>query len=72
MMESSTIIPKTTIKEAKVTVLRSMPKRYIKAKATAVQTGTPELAIRAERIGKSISITKITTAIEISKSRRKE
>ena len=72
MMESSTIMPSTTIRAASVTVLRSMPVRYMTARATAVHTGTPELAMSAERIGKSISITKMTTSIEMTRSRRNE
>ena len=72
MMESSTIIPSTTIRAARVTVFRSRPTRYITATATAVHTGTPELAMRADLSGKSISITKITTSMEMTRSRRKE
>ena len=72
MMESSTIIPSTTIRPASVTVFSPIPVRYMTARAIAVHTGTPELAISAERIGESMSITRITTNIEISRSLRKE
>ena len=34
--------------------------------------GSPELAIRAVRKGKSISMTAMTTTMEMSRSRRKE
>ena len=71
MMESSTIIPKTAISAARVTVLSSIPATYITAIVAAVQIGTPELAIRAERIGKRRSITIMTTIIEIKRSLRK-
>ena len=71
-MESSTIIPSTTIRAARETVFRHIPKRYIQARAIAVQTGTPEDAMSAERMGKSRSITRITTSIDISKSLRKD
>ena len=57
---------------ARETVFRQMPQKYIRAMAMAVQTGTPEEAISAERIGKSMSITKMTTSIEITRSRRKD
>jgi pyrimidine operon attenuation protein/uracil phosphoribosyltransferase len=72
MIESSTIIPRTTIRAARDTVLRSIPVRNITATATAVHTGTPELAINADLIGKSISMTSITTSIDITRSLRKE
>ena len=38
----------------------------------SVQTGTPVQAIRAERRGKRVSITRMTTSIESSRSTRKE
>ena len=44
----------------------------ITAKATAVHTGTPELAMSADFMGNSIIITRITTNIEITRSRRNE
>ena len=72
MMESSTIIPRTTMSAASETVLRSIPAMNITARATAVHTGTPELAIRADFIGKSISITRMTTSMEITRSLRNE
>ena len=68
MTESSTIIPSTTIRAAKVTVLRSIPIRYITAIAMVVQIGTPELAIRADFNGKRISMTSITTSMAITRS----
>ena len=72
MMESSTIIPRTTISAASDTVFRSMPVMNITANANAVHTGTPELAINADLIGKSISITRMTTSIDITRSRKNE
>ena len=39
---------------------------------TAVQTGSPELAMRAVRMGKSSSMTAMTTIMEMTKSRRNE
>ena len=72
IMESSTIIPSTTISAARVTVLRSIFTMNITAKATAVHTGTPELAMSADFMGNSIIITRITTNIEITRSRRNE
>ena len=72
MMESSTIIPSTTIRAASVTVFRFMPVRNIIPMATAVHTGTPELAIRADLTGNSRSITKITTSIEMTRSLRND
>ena len=71
MMESSTIMPSTTISAASVTMLTCMPVIYMTASAAAVQTGTPELAISAERIGKRSSITSTTTSMAISRSRMK-
>ena len=53
-----------------MTVFNSMPKRYINPMLIAVQTGNPELAMSAVRIGKSSSITAITTIIEMTKSRK--
>ena len=70
-MESSTIIPSTTMRAARVTVFRGIPIRNIAARATAVQTGTPEEATAALLKGKSRSITKMTTRMEIKRSRRK-
>ena len=55
-----------------MTVLSPIPVRYMTARATAVHTGTPELAMSADFMGKSISITRITTTIEITRSLRKE
>ena len=72
MMESSTIMPSTAIRAARETILTCIPVKNIRASATAMQTGTPELAMSAERIGKSSSITRITTSIEISRSRMKD
>ena len=71
-MASSTIIPSTTISPANVTVFSPIPVRNMTARATAVQTGTPELAIRADLTGKSMSITRMTTIIDITRSRRNE
>ena len=68
MTESSTIIPSTTMSAARVTVLRSIPIRYMMAMAMIVQIGTPELAIRADFSGKRISMTRITTIIAITRS----
>ena len=72
IMESSTIIPSTTISAASDTVFSSILVRYITARAMAVHTGTPELAIAAERKGKSISITPMTTSMDIRRSLRNE
>ena len=72
IMESSTIIPNTTIMAAKVTVFNSILNKYINATQHAVQIGRPVLATRAVLIGKSIIITNITTAMEMNKSRRNE
>ena len=72
MMESSTIIPSVTISAARVTVFRSICVTNITAMAMAIHTGTPELAMSAERRGKSRSITTMTTSIAISRSRRKD
>ena len=71
MMESSTIIPKTTINAARVTVFNGMPATNMIATATAVQTGTPDDAMRAGLRGKSMSMTRMTTMIDIIKSLRK-
>ena len=60
------------MRAARVTVLRFIPEKYITAIVMTVHTGTPELAIIAERNGKSISITKITTSIEMTKSLMKD
>ena len=65
-------MPKTTMSAANVTVLRSMPQRYMNASVTAMQMGTPELAMRAERMGNSINMTTMTTSMEITRSRRNE
>ena len=71
-MESSTIIPSTTIKAASVTVFNSIPNKYIKPILMAVQMGKPELAMRAVRMGNSNSMTAMTTIMEMSRSRRNE
>ena len=65
-------MPRTTIRAASVTVFNSMPKRYISPMLTAVQTGSPELAMSALRMGKSSSMTAMTTIMEMAKSRRNE
>ena len=72
MIELSTIMPRTTISAASVTVLSSMPNKYISPSVMAVQIGTPEPATSAVRNGKSRSITAITTSIDSTRSRRKE
>ena len=72
MMESSTIMPSTTIRAARVTVFTSMPTKNIIARAMAVHTGTPELAMRADLMGNIITITSMTTSIDISRSLTKE
>ena len=72
MTLSSTIIPKTKISAARVTVFSSMPVRYIRPIQMAVQTGTPVDATRAVRSGKSSSMTAITTRMEMTMSRKKE
>ena len=64
-------MPRVVISAARVTVFKDMPVRDITAMAMAMQTGTPELAMRADRRGNSMSITKITTSMEIRRSRRK-
>ena len=64
-------MPRTTIRAASVTVLSGMPVAYIAVIVRAVMTGRPDEAMRAERSGNSISITKMTTSMEISRSRRK-
>ena len=56
---------------ASVTVLRGIPVMYITAIATAIHTGTPELAMRADRMGNSISITTMTTSMDMRRSLRK-
>ena len=71
-MELSTIIPSTTIKAARVTVFSSMLNVYMMASDMAVQIGIPELATKAERIGKSINMTSMTTMMEVTRSRRKD
>ena len=48
--------------------MRSSPAKYITASVIIVQTGTPELAMSADFIGKSISITRITTRMEMNRS----
>ena len=70
--ESSTIMPSTKMSAASVTVFSSIPVKYISPSAIAIHTGTPVLATRAVRRGKSMSMTRITTTIEMSMSRRKE
>ena len=64
-------MPSTTMRAAKVTVFNSMPQRYIIPMLNAVQMGSPELATRAVRMGKSNSMTTMTTIMEMSRSRRK-
>jgi len=71
-MESSTIIPRTTIRPARVTVFSSILVRYITARDIAVMIGRPEDAINAERKGNSRSITRTTTSIDIRRSLRKD
>ena len=70
--ESSTIIPNTTISAANVTVLSSIPVRNINPKHTAMQTGTPVELTNAVLRGNSTNITKITTIIENTKSRKND
>ena len=65
-------MPKTTISEASVTVLISILKAYMMAHVMVMVMGMLEAVIRAERTGKSISMTKITTRIAAPRSRKKE
>ena len=65
-------MPNTTISEARVTVLISIPKAYMRAQVTVMVTGMLEAVIRAERTGKSISMTNITTKMATPRSRKKE
>ena len=71
MIESSTIIPSTTIRAARVTMFMGMLSRYIAASEVAVHTGTPVHAIIADLSGKSINITIMTTRMDTSRSLRK-
>ena len=72
MTLSSTIIPKTKIRAASVTVFNSIPVTNISPIQIAVQTGRPVAAMRAVRNGKNISMTAITTRIEMMMSRKND
>ncbi|MPM20071.1 hypothetical protein SDC9_66498 [bioreactor metagenome] len=67
-MELSTIIPRTTIRAASVTVFISIPSAYINAHVAAMEIGIPEAATRADFTGKSMSMTTITTRMENTRS----
>ena len=70
--ESSTIMPSTTMRAAKVTVFNSMPNRYMMAHAAAMQTGTEVEETKAVRKGKRKSITRMTMMMASMRSFRKE
>src|SRR5574340_689686 len=71
-IELSTVIPRTTTRAARVTVLRGIPNRYIMPAEMKVFNGMTIAATSAERNGKSIIITIMITTIAIIRSRRKE
>ena len=71
-IELSTIMPRTTISAAKVTVLSGMPHRYITPTDMKVDNGMVMAATSAERNGKSSIITAMMMAIETKRSRRNE
>ena len=70
-MELSTTIPITTIKAASVTIFSSIPAIYIMATDMNVLSGIVMAATIAERRGKRTIITRMITAIEMSRSLRK-
>ena len=70
-MELSTIIPKTTISAASVTMFSSMPIIYMIATLTKVLSGMVMAATMAERMGNSTIMIRMMIAIEMSRSRRK-
>ena len=71
-MELSTIIPNTTMSAANVTMFSSIPAIYIMATETNVLSGMVTAATMADRKGNSTIITRMMTAIEMSRSRRNE
>ena len=71
MMESSTIMPRQVIRAASVTVFRSIPVTYMMHRAMAVIMGSPDDAMRALLSGNSKSITRMTTSMEMIRSRMK-
>ena len=58
--------------DANVTVFSSIPVKNMTATVTAVMTGRPELAMRADFRGNSSSMTAMTTSMEMSRSVRNE
>ena len=70
-MELSTIIPNTTMRPASVTMFSGMFAKYMMATEMNVLSGMVMAATMAERKGKSTIITRMITAIDSNRSRRK-
>ena len=70
-MELSTIIPNTTMRPASVTMFSGMLAKYMMATEMNVLSGMVMAATMAERKGKSTIITRMITAIDSNRSRRK-
>ena len=70
-MELSTTIPKTTMRQASVIVLRGMPTAYIIPVDTNVLSGIVMAATMALRVGNRIIITKTIITMLNIRSRRK-
>ena len=71
-MESSTIIPSTTISAARVTVLSGMPHKYMIPTEIKVAKGIVIAATSAERNGNKIIITRIMIIMAMINSCRNE
>ena len=67
-IELSTIIPRTTMRAANVTVLSSIPKANINAKVINILIGIVEPATAATLIGINAKVTKTTAKIAIPSS----
>ena len=68
----STIIPKTTMSAASVTMFSSMPTIYMMETLTKVLSGMVMDATMAERMGNSTIMTRMMMTIEMMRSRRNE
>ncbi len=64
-------MPSTTISEARVTVFISIFRANMSAQVMVMVIGMLDAVIKAERMGKNISMTKITTKMATTRSRKK-
>ena len=70
--ESSTIMPSTAMRAARVTVFISKPRKYMMPSVAAMHIGTDVELTRAVFSGKSTSITMMTTRMASMRSFRNE